>query len=149
MKVVHKTWFRNYEAVEELEAGIVLNGAEAKSMIEGRVKLEAAYVKLKNGEAFIRNMEVFRYSYATIREYNPFRERKLLLNKKEIIRFETKMASQPSLTIIPVAVYKKGRHIKVKIVLARGRTDTEKRKLEKNKEVQRKQEKEAKEYMKR
>lgn len=149
MKVAHKTWFRNYEAVEELEAGIVLTGAEAKSIGEGRVKLEAAYVKIKNGEAFVRNMEVFRYSYASMREYDPFRPRKLLLNKKEIIRFETKMASQPSLTIIPTATYRKGRHIKLKIALVRGRTDTEKRKLEKAKEVKRKQEKEAKEYMKR
>jgi SsrA-binding protein len=148
MKIHNKTWLRNYQPIEEVEAGIVLTGAEAKSLQQGRGKLEAAYVKISRGEAWLRNMEIFRYEYAAALEYDAFRPRKLLLNKKEILRWETKMASQPGLTIVPTACYSKGNKIKVNIALVKGRTDTQKRKVEKAKEIKRKQEKEIKEYLK-
>lgn len=148
MKVINKTWYRNYEAVEELEAGIVLTGAEAKSTFDGRIKLEAAHVKISNGEAWLHNAEIFKYQYDGSQEYDAGRRRKLLLNRKEIIRWETKIHSQPGLTIVPVSCYTKGRKIKMKLALVRGRKETEKRRLEKGKEIQRKQEQELKNYIK-
>jgi SsrA-binding protein len=149
MNLPNKTWRREYEALEELEAGIVLTGSEAKSLREGRAKLEASYVKFIGGEPFLVNAEIFRYQFDGDREYNPTRSRKLLMNKKEILKFRTKMQSQPGLTIIAASAYSKGQRIKVKLVLARGRKETEKRRLEKGKEVKRAQEQELKTYMKR
>lgn len=149
MKIINKIWTRNFELIEELEAGIALTGAEAKSLFDGRAKLEAAYVKLKNSEAVLRNMEIFRYAFDGSPDYDPFRPRKLLLNKKEILRWETKIASEPRLTIVPLSCYNKGRKIKVKIGLVRGRNDTQKRKLERGKEIKLKQLREAREWMKR
>lgn len=148
MKIVNKTWTRNFELIEELEAGIALTGAETKSLFAGRGKMEAAYIKIKNSEGVLRNMEIFRYQFDGTPDYDPFRPRKLLLHKKEILRLETKMASEPRLTIIPISCYTKGRKIKVAIGLVRGRNDTQKRKLEKSKEMKLKQLREAREWMK-
>lgn len=149
MKIVNKTWSRNYEALEEYEAGVVLTGAETKSLYGGRAKLETAYVRIKDGQAWLKNMEIFKYAFDGSREYNPTRSRRLLLNKRELLRWETKMASEPRLTVIPLNCYTKGRHIKLTIALVRGRTDTQKRKLEKEKKIKRSQERMMKEYTKR
>lgn len=148
MKVTNRTWLREFIPVEEMEAGIVLNGSEAKSAHEGRIKLEAAYVKIRQHEVFLVNTEIFRYRFDGRPDYNPTRQRKLLLKRKEILRLESKMASSPRLTIVPTAMFSEGRLIKVKIALVQGRNDTQKRRLEKGKEIQRKQQKELKEYMK-
>lgn len=149
MKVTNRTWFRDYEAIEDLEAGIVLTGAEAKSVYEGKIKLEAAHVKIAKGEVWLHNAEIFKYQFDGNKEYDPARRRKLLLNRKEIIRWETKMQSQPGLTMVPTECYTKGNRIKIKIALVKGRKETEKRRQEKNKKIVRKQEQELKNYMKR
>ncbi|MCX7996957.1 MAG: SsrA-binding protein [Patescibacteria group bacterium] len=145
MRIVNKTWQRNFSLIEDIEAGIVLTGAEAKSIMQGRMKLEGAYVKLTDDGPVLVNAEVYRYQYNGDREYNPLRRRKLLLNKKEILRLKSKMASTPGLTIVPITCYPKGRKIKLSIALVKGRIDTEKRRLEKAKEIKRKQQKEIKE----
>lgn len=149
MKVINRTWQREYTAIEDMEAGIVLTGSEAKSAHEGRVKLEASYVKIVDHEVFLVNAEIFRYKFDGNAEYNPTRRRKLLLNRSEILRLETKMASSPSLTIVPTAIFSAGRKIKVKIALVKGRNDTQKRRLEKDKTIQLQQKRELREVMKR
>lgn len=148
MKVVNKTWFRDYEAIEDLEAGVVLTGAEAKSTYDGRIKLEAAHVKITDGEVWLHNAEIFKWPFDNNKEYDAARRRKLLLNRKEIIRWQTKMQSQPGLTIVPTACYTTGNLIKVKIALVRGRKETEKRRQEKAKKVLRKEQQEMKDYIK-
>ncbi len=148
MKVSNKTWLREFTPIEEMEAGVVLTGAEAKSAMEGRIKLEASFVKIREHEPFLINTEIFKYRFDGSLDYNPTRSRKLLLNAREILRLETKIASNPGLTIVPVSMYSRGRHIKVKIALVKGKKETEKRRLERNKEVKRQQEREAKDYIK-
>jgi SsrA-binding protein len=149
MKVTNRTWFRDYEAIEDLEAGIVLTGAEAKSVYDGKIKLEAAHVKIVKGEVWLHNAEIFKYQFDGNKEYDQARRRKLLLNRKEIIRWETKMQSQPGLTMVPTECYTKGNRIKIKIALVKGRKETEKRRQERNKKIVRKQEQELKNYLKR
>lgn len=149
MRVANKTWHRNFQMIEELEAGVVLTGPEVKSILEGRVKLEAAYVKFTPEGPVLVNAEVYRYRFDGSRDYDPYRRRRLLLNKKEILRWKTKLDSLPGLTIVPTACYSKGRKIKLSLALVKGRIDTEKRRLEKAKEIKRKQEKEIKELMSR
>jgi SsrA-binding protein len=147
MKVFNKTFSRNFEEVESFEAGIALTGAEAKSVSEGRIKLEQAYVKIIDRQPWLINAEIFKYKYAS-GEYEATRRRKLLLHKKEITRLLTKIQSGGNLTIVPVSCYNKRRTFKLKIALVRGRKDTQKRRLEKDKKVKRDQEKMVKEYMK-
>ena len=94
----------NYEILEKFEAGIQLRGFEVKSLKTGQGSLAGAYVIVRGNEAFVVGMHVPPYQQAnTPKEYDPYRARKLLLNKKEIsqlVGFE----KQKGLTIVPVSV---------------------------------------------
>lgn len=147
MKVYNQKFARNYEKIDSLEAGIVLNGAEVKSVRLGRINLNDAYVKIVGKEAYLVNAEIASYPYSFISDYQPKRTRKLLLHKKEIIRLKTKIQGE-RLTVVPVSCYNKGDIIKLEIALARGKKDFKKRKLEKRKEQERKEKRKIKEYFK-
>jgi SsrA-binding protein len=148
MKILNKKFERNYQEMETYEAGIVLNGAEAKSVREGGIRIDDAFVKIMAGEAFLVNAEVPIYKYTRPQGYDSRRSRKLLLHKKELLKLQVKMAGGGNLTVAPVACYNKGNLVKIEIALARGRKDIEKRKVEKARDVARAQAKEAKEYVK-
>lgn len=148
MKVVNRVFHRNYQEIEKFEAGIVLSGAEVKSVKAGNIRLDAAYVKLLDDEAYLINADIPLYNFSRPAGYDSKQKRKLLLHKKELLRLKIKLQASPGLTIAPVACYNKGRLIKLEIALAKGRTDIQKRKLEKARDVQREQNREVKEYMK-
>ncbi len=149
MKIYNRKFSRNYQEIEKYEAGVVLNGAEVKSICQGRIKLEDAYVKILGDEVYLINAQIPLYQFAQNINYNPSRMRKLLLHKNEIIRLKTKIVSNPGLTIVPVSCYnKKNNLIKLEIALTRGRKNIEKRRLEKKRAIEREKEREAKEYMK-
>lgn len=147
MKIFNRKFHREYEEMERYEAGIVLSGAEVKSIRQGRIKLEDAYVKILSDGAYLINAQIPLYHFAQIAGYDPKRRRKLLLHKGELIRLKTKIASSPRLTIVPISCYNKGNLIKLEIALVRGRKEMEKRKLERERDIKREQEKEAKEYL--
>ncbi len=148
MKIYNRKFQRDYQEIERYEAGIVLSGPEVKSIREGRIKLDDAYVKILGQEAYLINAHIPLYQYASIASYYPTRSRKLLLHKKELIRLKTKITSASGLTVVPVSCYNKGNLIKVEIALVRGRKDIEKRRLEKRREIEREKEREAKDYLK-
>ena len=147
MKIVNKKFGREYEMIEAYEAGIALTGAEVKSIRDGRMKLDDAYVKIVGNEPYLLNAEIYPYRFEKTDNQEAKRSRKLLLHKKEIVRIKTKMRGSGKLTIAPVSCYNKGRHIKLEIALVRGRRDVEKRKLEKQKKIRRQDQKEVKEYV--
>lgn len=148
MKIYNRTVSREYELLERVEAGIVLTGAEVKSVKAGNMRLEGAYVRILGDEVFLVNAEVSIYKHARPDEYDANRSRKLLLHRKEILRFQTKMAGTAHLTIVPVACYNKKHTIKLEIALAKGKKTWEKKRVEQRKDEQRKAEKELKEYLK-
>lgn len=148
MKIVNRVFRRNYQELEKFEAGISLIGSEVKSTKAGNIRLEDSFVKIFDDGAYLINADIPLYNFAKPPGYNSRQRRKLLLHKKELLRLRVKLQSSPGLTIAPVACYNKGRLIKLEIALAKGRNDQEKRKLEKARDVQRDEEKEAKEYMK-
>ena len=146
----------NYEILEKIEAGIKLQGFEVKSLKDGRGSLEGAYVTLKNGaKPFLQSKngrpthgsgsrEVFLvHAYIppfqpknTPEGYDPYRERKLLLNKDEIahlVGFE----KQRGLTIVPTSVYNKQGKVKVEIGIARGKKKYDKRETIKRRDIER------------
>jgi SsrA-binding protein len=148
MKVENRVFHRNYEELERFEAGVVLTGAEAKSVQKGNIKLENSFVKLNDEEAFLVNADIPIYQFTRPQDYDPIRRRKLLLHKKEILRLQVKMNSAGNLTIAPIACYTKGRKIKIAIALVKGRGDIGRKKLEKARDIAIDQKREMKDYMK-
>src|SRR3989344_3321979 len=148
MKVVNREFHRNYQTLEEYEAGIALSGGEVKSVKAGHIRLEDAFVRLMGNEAYLVNAEIPIYIFARPTGYDQRQRRKLLLHKDELLRLQTKLKSASGLTIAPYSCYNKGRYIKLKIALVKGRRDLEKRKLEKGRDIEREGKREMKEYMK-
>ena len=125
----------DYEVLEKFEAGIELVGAEVKSVRGGQISLEGSFVIVRGGEAFLINANVPPYQPANApKDYEPLRNRKLLLTKKEIGELEIS-GKNKSLTIVPISVYNKGRKIKVEIALAKGKKKFDKRESVKKRET--------------
>ncbi len=149
MKIINRKFGREYEDIERFEAGIALTGAEVKSIRQGKLKLDDAYVKIMEDGPYLINAHIYPYPFAKIDEQDPVRSRKLLLNKKELERIGSKVRGSAGLTLIPVSCFEKGRLLKLEVALAKGRTDLAKRTREKARDVARAQKREAKEYAKR
>jgi len=110
-----------YEILERIEAGVKLLGFEVKALKNKKGSLEGSHVTIRGDEAILLNVNIPPYQPSnTPEDYDPKRNRRLLLNKKEISRLAG-LESQKGLTIIPVSMYSKGRKIKVEIVVVRGK----------------------------
>ena len=125
----NKKAFFNYEILDTLEAGIVLEGSEVKAVREGRISLKESYAEIRGGEIFLVNCHISPYEAANIFNHEPLRERKLLLHRREIKRWTGKV-HEKGLTIVPtkVLVNRKGL-IKVEIALAKGKRSYQKREV--------------------
>jgi len=125
----------DYELLEKLEAGIVLQGSEVKSLRNGSVQIKDAYAEVRDGELWLRNLHIAPYEPA--REgHDPERPRKLLLHKREIERLIGKTAEK-GLTIVPTRIYFNGARAKVEIAVAKGKDMHDKRRSIKDREVKR------------
>ena len=133
--IEHKRAHFDYEIMEAFEAGIQLFGTEVKSLREHRGKLEGAHVTVRGGEAFLLNAEIPAYQPANAEKgYEPTRNRRLLLTKKELGEI-AKAEDESGLTIIPLSMYNKGRVIKLKFAIARGKKKGDKREAIKKREA--------------
>ncbi|MGI6423354.1 MAG: SsrA-binding protein SmpB [Candidatus Dojkabacteria bacterium] len=146
MKISNKKAFFNYEVLERFEAGIVLSGAEVKSIRDGRCDLKNSFVKILNDEVWLLNASIARYKYDGSSDYDPERTRKLLITKREKEYIQSKI-KQGNLTLVPLSVYTKGDRIKVEFALARGKKGYEKKKAEKEKDLDRDLLYDKREYM--
>ena len=127
----------DYEILEKYECGIELLGTEVKSVRGGRMSLEGAFVIIRGGEAFIINANIPPYQVSNApKDYDPLRNRKLLLTKKEIAELGGNEKNK-ALTIVPMSVYNKGRKIKVEIALVKGKKKYDKRETTKKRETDR------------
>ena len=108
------------------EAGLVLTGTESKSLRAHNASLSDSYVRIKDGEAFLCNMHIAPYKEGTIYNVDHLRDRKLLLHKNEIAKFERHLKGT-SATIVPTKVYLKRGYAKVEIALAVGKASHDKR----------------------
>ncbi len=133
----HKKALFNYEVLEKYEAGIVLSGAEVKSVKGGHINLKGSYVTLRNNELWLINAHVSPYKMATTQKnYSPTHDRKLLLKRKEISSLIGKLKAK-GLTALPISVYTKGGLIKIKVGICRGKKLHDKRELIKKRESDR------------
>lgn len=115
-----------YFIVESLEAGIELFGTEVKSVRAGSVNLKDSWISIDNGEAFIRGMHIAPYEKGNIFNRDPYRVRKLLLHKKEIMRLFGQVKQQ-GYTLVPVSLYFKDSKVKVQVGLCKGKQLHDKR----------------------
>ncbi|MGB2866809.1 MAG: SsrA-binding protein SmpB [Bacteroidota bacterium] len=126
----------DYEVLETLEAGIVLQGTEVKSLRQGNANLQDSYAIVKNGEVWLFGMHVSPYEHGSISNHDPRRTRKLLLQKKEIRKIVTKVVEK-GLALIPLSVYFKGPYAKVELAIARGKKSYDKREAIKQRDAKR------------
>lgn len=126
----------DYTVVDTMEAGIVLQGTEIKSIRNGRINLKDGFARIRNGEAYLLNVHISPYEQGNIFNHDPLRTRKLLLHKKQIAKLiaETK---NTGITIIPLKVYIRNGYAKVLIGLAKGKKQYDKREDLKRKEINR------------
>jgi len=138
IKVVatNKSAYHNYNIIETYEAGLVLQGSEVKSIREGQVNLKDSFVRIDNGEAFIHNMYIAPYKPAHKLQHDPYRKRKLLLHKREILKLMGKV-QEKGYTIIPTKLYFKNGKAKLEIALAKGKAKYEKRQAIKERDLER------------
>ncbi len=115
-----------YEISKKYEAGIVLTGAEVKSLRGGSGSFFGSYVKLMSGEAYLINAQISPYQYADNRDYDPKKTRKLLLHKKELEEIE-QLSQQKGRALIPLAFVLNNRNIKLEFAVARGKKEYDKR----------------------
>ncbi len=135
----------NYELQDKLEAGIELLGFEVKALRAKQGSLEGAYVIVRGNEAFLVNSFISPYQPKnTPKDYDPRRNRKVLLTKKEVAELAG-AESQKGLTIVPISVYNKGRKIKVELAVARGKKKYDKREAIKKRDSEREVRREMKE----
>ncbi|HJG48281.1 MAG TPA: SsrA-binding protein SmpB [Facklamia tabacinasalis] len=116
----------DYTILETIEAGLVLQGTEIKSIRQGKINLKDGFVSIRQGEAFLKNVHISPYEQGNIFNHDPLRNRKLLLHKKEIEKLEREV-KQNRLTIIPLKVYIVRGRAKVLIGLAEGKNRYDKR----------------------
>ena len=116
----------NYNIIDTLEAGIVLTGTEIKSIRNGKVNLKDSYAVIKNGEAYVYGMHISPYEQGNIFNKDSLRNRKLLLNKREIHKL-IGLIKQQGYTLVPISLYFSGNFVKVELGIGKGKKLYDKR----------------------
>jgi SsrA-binding protein len=125
----------DYELLQSFECGIVLEGAEVKSIRQGHANLQDAYARVEDGEVWLHGMHVrpYEFSRGTL---DPVRSRKLLLHRREIDEI-VRESQQKGMTLVPTRVYFKDGRVKVELAVARGKRRYDKREALKRREADR------------
>lgn len=127
----------DYEISDTFTAGMVLTGTEIKSLRNGKASLVDTFCYIDNGEVWVKNMYIAEYFYGTYNNHTERRDRKLLLNRKEITRLE-KAAKEAGYTIVPLRLFINDRGLaKLVIGIGRGKKEYDKRQSIKEREDKR------------
>ncbi|MBF7123880.1 MAG: SsrA-binding protein SmpB [Pediococcus pentosaceus] len=126
----------DYSILSTMEAGMVLTGTEIKSIRYRRVTLRDGYVQIRHGEAILMNVQINEYLQGNQFNHDPFRNRKLLLHKKEILKLQEETKNK-GITIVPLKMYLKNGFAKVLIGVAKGKHEYDKRESLKKRDQQR------------
>jgi len=137
MLVLNRKARYEYAVIEEFTAGMVLLGSEVKSIRSGNVTLSESFIFIKNGEVWIKNMHVAKYKQShKLEVHDESRDKKLLLNKKEIERISKKVIDKGT-TIIPLGIFVSNNKLKMKIAVAKGKKNWDKRETIKERDLKR------------
>ena len=118
--------YHNFNIEDKLEAGIVLTGTEIKSIRAGKVNLKDSYAGFKDGECYIYSMHISPYEHGNIFNKDPLRDRKLLLNKREINKLFGKV-KQNGYSLVPISLYFKDSCVKLELGIGKGKKLYDKR----------------------
>jgi SsrA-binding protein len=133
-----------YFLIEKFTAGIQLTGTEIKSIRNSKASIAEAYCLFVNNELYIRNMHISEYEFGTYNNHDPRRDRKLLLNKRELRKLNNRLKEQGT-TIIPILLFLNEKGLaKIEISLAKGKKQFDKRETIKGKDIQREMDRERK-----
>lgn len=125
-----------YHLISKYEAGIQLKGSEVKSIREGKINIKESYITIRSGEMFVIGMHIGEYSHSGYSTHDPLRDRKLLMNKAEILKIRRDFENKGK-TIIPTKMYFKRGKVKIEIALAKGKKNWDKRESKKQKDIDR------------
>ena len=129
--------FHSYSIEESFEAGLVLSGHEVKSIRNGQVSLNGAYVSIRGQEAYLKNAHISKYKNAANPDsIDEDRERKLLLHKHQILKLMQRLNDKGT-TLVPLEIYTHKKRIKLKFAVAKGKKQFDKRETIKKKELKR------------
>lgn len=120
------TAFHNYNIENKLEAGIVLSGTEIKSIRNGKANLKDSYAIIKNNEVYVVGLHISPYEHGNIFNKDPLRDRKLLLNRREINKLIV-MTKQKGYSLVPLNMYFKGSLVKIELGVGKGKKLYDKR----------------------
>ncbi len=133
---INKRATYDYDILETFEGGLALTGAEVKSIKAGSVQLKGSFLQARGDELWLKNAFVAKYAPAGDRAHDSYRDRKVLVHRRELNRLMGK-AHTEGLTIVPLRVYTRGSLVKLEFGLARGKKKYEKRETIKKREVER------------
>lgn len=137
IRIKNKRASFEYYVIEQLVAGIVLTGTEIKSIRDGKANLSDSYCVFVGMELFVKGMHISEYTYGTYNNHDPKRDRKLLLNFRELRKLSTKV-KEKGFTIVPLALFINEKGLaKLEIALARGKHHFDKRDTLKEKDTKR------------
>ena len=120
------TAFYNYSIEDKFEVGIVLSGTEIKSIRNGKANMKDSYAIIKNGEVYIVGMHISPYEHGNIFNKDPLRDRKLLLNKREINKL-IGLTKQKGYSLVPINMYFRGSLVKLELGVGKGKKLYDKR----------------------
>ena len=144
MEIKNRQAFFDFFIDDRFTAGLVLTGTEVKSIRAGKVSFNDSYCIFHNGELWIRSLHISEYSHGTINNHDPIRERKLLLNRRELKKLETKI-KEKGYTIVPLRLFFNEKSlVKIEIGLGKGKKLHDKRDTIKQRDTER----EMKRYIK-
>jgi SsrA-binding protein len=126
----------DYEISTTYEAGLELTGTEVKSLRQGKASLSGGFVEIRNGEAWLLQIQINEYEFGNRQNHDPYRHRKLLLARTEIDKIE-KSIERNGFTVVPIKLYFQGAWAKVEIAIAKGKKNYDKRQSEKEKSERR------------
>lgn len=137
INIKNKKAFFEYEIIDKYVAGIQLQGTEIKSIREGRAGLVDSYCQFFSGELYVKNMHISEYKFGSLNNHESKRERKLLLQKRELDKLERKL-KESGLTLVPLRLFMTDRGLaKLEIALAKGKKTYDKRETLKRKDAKR------------
>ncbi|MFT3827739.1 MAG: SsrA-binding protein SmpB [Chitinophagaceae bacterium] len=140
----NRSAYHDYRIEDKYDAGMVLTGTEVKSLRNGRASFNDSYCYFHRGELWVKSLHIAEYTHGTVYNHDPVRERKLLLQKKELRKLEAKM-KEKGYTIVPLRIFFTEKGLaKLEIGLGKGKQLHDKRETLKQKDAER----EMKRYLK-
>jgi SsrA-binding protein len=145
MEIKNRSAYYEYYIDDKYIAGIMLLGTEVKSLRAGKASFNDSYCLFQNGELWLKSLHIAQYSHGTVNNHDPLRDRKLLLSKRELKKWENKLKKEKGYTIVPLRIFLNDKNlVKLEIGLGKGKKLHDKRESIKQRESDR----ELKRYIK-